>query len=548
MTMTSRLSYTTILLLLCAPTAGTARQVDAAALPDAVADRVVAFYNNPRTIRLADAYVAPGTAISGPVAVLGGRLTLGGRIDGELVVINGDVHVERTAEVTGRITLVGSTIAGPGATALAFDRYREPLRFRQEAGGIARAAPRLADELAAGRELPFGRSELLLTIPNSYNRVEGLPIAIGPRIRIGSRNALTGEALVHYRSAAGIRLDTDQIGYSVRLQQAMGGPAATHFGFRAYSEIVPIEATLTRIEASLATFLLHRDYRDHYERQGWAAYADFGRIGRPYRISFEYRDERHATVAPAQPWSLVDNQEPWRPQPLAAEGTLRSATAGLLYDSRNEPRDPATGWHIRAGLEQGLGGTLRYADGTPAPATFSAGSIDVRWYARLNPWSRIALRTFTAGTLDAGELPAQRQHALGGEGSLPGFQPFRFDCGARASTFDVGETAFHPAYGCDRVALVQFEYQANFPWARRLTERVSGAQSIAHIVRWAAFFNGGRAWTEPSARGAIRTGGNDFSADVGLGLRLGAFGLYWAVPLSGDGSGSNLFLRIGSRI
>jgi hypothetical protein len=525
-----------------------AQQVDLEALPDAVADRVVAFYNDPRTIRLTDAGIPAGTTVTGQVAVLGGRLTLGGVIDGDLLVINGELYVGVGGAVTGSVTLVGSGLAGAGAGALRLQRYREPLRFRQDATGIARAAAPPPEGIAAGRDLGFGRSDLLITIPRSYSRVEGLPIAIGPRIRIGTRTPLTAEALLHYRSVAGVRLDGDRLGWSIRLEQATAVAGQSAVGVRAYSEIVPIESALSRLEASLATFVLHRDYRDHYERRGWSAWARFGRPGSPYDARVEYRDERHAAVAPGQPWSLVDNQEPWRPQPLAASGALRSAAANLTYDTRNELRDPATGWHIRAGLEQGLGGSLGYADGRPVAATFTAGSLDLRRYARLNPWSRLALRAWAAGTLDAGELPAQRQHVLGGEGSLPGFAPFRFDCGARRELVNIDGTAFYPLYGCDHVALVQFEYQANFPWARRLTERVAGLEALAHTVRWSAFFNGGRAWTEPAARGAVRTGGNDFSADAGLGLRLGAFGLYWAVPLSGDGSGFHVFLRIGSRI
>jgi hypothetical protein len=46
-----------------------------------------------------------------------------------------------------------------------------------------------------------------------------------------------------------------------------------------------------------------------------------------------------------------------------------------------------------------------------------------------------------------------------------------------------------------------------------------------------------------------RFGGNaDFSADAGLGIRLGPLGAYWTVPLSGHGHGFNLFVRVAPRI
>ena len=34
----------------------------------------------------------------------------------------------------------------------------------------------------------------------------------------------------------------------------------------------------------------------------------------PYDVQLLYRDERHESVRPESPWSIVDNDEPWRPQ------------------------------------------------------------------------------------------------------------------------------------------------------------------------------------------------------------------------------------------
>jgi outer membrane protein assembly factor BamA len=124
----------------------------------------------------------------------------------------------------------------------------------------------------------------------------------------------------------------------------------------------------------------------------------------------------------------------------------------------------------------------------------------------------------------------------------------QFDCGARDNVVTLDGREFHPYYGCDRVALVQLEYQANFPYARRLAESAGIAASIGHNVRWVAFFDAGRAWIEPAARAGRPGGDTDFSADAGLGLRLGPLGLYFAVPLSGRGQDLNFFVRLGPRI
>jgi hypothetical protein len=534
-------------------------------LPDTVAHRVVAFYNSARTIRLAggETRLAPGSTLSGPVAVLGGPLTVAGRIAGDLVVINGDLRLEAGAEITGEITVVGGSISGQALARIggAISNYRDPLRFRQDAGELIYTPDRLEPELSAGRDFPFGRTDFLIAARRDYNRVEGLPISIGPRVRIGHSNPTLLEGLVIYRSRAGLRIDPDEMGYAIRVEQFLGGGQTARVGLRAYSDITPIETQgLTDRENALSTFVLHRDFRDGYEREGVSAYLRFARSGWPHDLMIEYRDERHRSVPTGSPWSLFDNADPWRPQPAVAEGRLRSIAAHLDYDTRNEIFDPANGWHVQLDLEQGTGGHLR-TPGLRAPgrdsvvlpsrverARFNTASIDIRRYNRLSPDSRLAMRIAAAGSVDGSALPPQRQRALGGEGELPGYRLYEFDCGARNGSLDLRGAPFFPWYGCDRVALVQLEYQAAFPYLSRKAEAIGRALNIEHSVRWVLFFDAGRAWSEDDAAGVRSRGQSDFSADAGAGVRLGGLGFYWTVPLSGSGQGLNFFVRLGRRL
>jgi hypothetical protein len=520
-------------------------------LPDSVAQRVIDFYNAAGTVRLGgDTRVAAGASLTGDVAALGARIDVAGRIAGAIVVINGVLHLEDGGVVTGPVTVVGGSITGD-RTGLrgSVDVHAAPLRYRQ-IGAVLVFRPEPRPPLRAVHRFGGSELDLHLAAGDGYNRVEGLPIVFGPRLRLGRRAPVVVEALAVYRSAAGLRIDPERMGYAVRAERQTGGNIETRVGALLFSEVAPIESGgLSTLENSLATFVLHRDYRDHYDRTGWHGFVRVTPTGTAVVLSLEYRDERHATAPLGSPWSLFDSQSAWRPQPLVAEGTLRSIAARLEYDTRNDSYDPATGWHVRAELEQALGSSLRRADdesGQTLPR-FRTGSVDARRYVRLSPYARVAIRAVATGTLDAGELPPQRQHALGGEGSLPGYASFAFDCGARERIVLVEGETFFPYYGCDRAALVQLEYQANFPFGRRMTERIGGLDAFAHSVRWVAFFNAGRAWTEPSARGN-RRGGEDFSADAGLGLRIGRFGLYWAVPLSRGEDGANFFVRLEPRL
>jgi outer membrane protein assembly factor BamA len=467
--------------------------------------------------------------------------------------------MERGAVVTGGVTVVGGALLGAAGALIGgpVEHFAEPLRYRQDGDGIVVEAAPLRPALAPGREFRFGRTELLIAVRDGYNRVEGLPVSIGPRVRLGSTNPTTLEGLVVYRSAHGFDIEEDGLGYALYAEQYVGGGRSTRLGLRLFSEIVPIDRWgLSDRENSLATFLLHRDHRDEYERKGWSGYARFARPGQPHDVTIEYRDERHRAVAPEQPFTILDNGEAWRPQPLVAEGVLRSLAARYAYDTRNDDVDPAAGWLIRAEVEQGLGGSLVQPGSVllnapesvraqvQARERFTVVQVDVRRYLRVSPYARVALRFFASGSADGTALPPQRQQTLGGEGSLPGYPLFRFDCGARTDRVVLRGHEFFDAYGCDRAAMFQAEFHAGFPLGRRIG-RALGLDTQLGAIRWVAFVDAGRAWTEPGARNG-RTD-EDFAADAGLGVRMGAVGLYWAVPLSRHADGVNFFVRVGRR-
>lgn len=554
-----------IALLFAAAACTHAHAQQPAVLPDSVAVRLVAFYNSDTTTRLgADAHIAAGTTVRGGVALVDGTLTIDGAVEGDVVVINGDLVIRDGARVTGDVTVTGgrTRVEGSGTVAGTVITYREPLPYRFTAAGIAHA-PAVEEGLAAGRDFGFGRTDLLIASHGAYNRAEGLPLAIGPRIRFAGAYPTTARALMIIRTAttseAASELDLDRFGYDVRVEQVIAPAAGLTVGARLYSEVDAIESWGTSDrESALSTFVLHRDMRDHYERDGWSLYTRLQRPGSRYRAELAYRDEHHRAVPPADPFALFYRSRGWRPEPSVGEGDLRMVAADATYDTRNEVRDPSAGWHIRVGLEKGLGGSLDNPGAfdpellamlrRPVRADYITMQTDIRRYARLSPYARLAVRVAGAASLDGEALPPQRQHALGGEGSLPGYRLFEFDCGARINTVDLRGDRYHPYYGCDQVALIQVEYQAGFPFGRRLAREIGITGSVGQLVRWVAFFDAGRAWNEPGAHDGRAGGNDDFSADGGLGLRVGPLGMYWAVPLSGGRDGFNFFIRLGPRI
>lgn len=529
-----------------------------AELPDSIAERVVEFYNRAGTTRLTgNAHIASGNTLHGGLAVLGGVLRIDGVVEGDVVVINGALEVRAGGAIRGTATVVGghAEIDSAGIVANGATVYREALRYRSDGDELVYVPPHLERGLSAGVDLPFGRTDVLVASHGAYNRAEGLAIALGPRVRFSGSHTTTAQALLIARTATATELDARRFGFDVRAEQLINRELGLTLGAQLFSLIAPIEEwSLPDREAALAAFVLRRDYRDHYEREGWSGYARLALPGSPYSLTLEYRDEEHTVAPPADPFTLLNRNDEWRPQPLIAEGALRSVAVLFRYDTRNEQRDPSAGWLLDAALERGLGGGITIPlvpvpgeDVADARSGFLATRIDVRRYARLAPYSRLSLRVVAMGSLDARALPPQRQHALGGEGSLPGYGLFAFDCGARATAIERDGHPYFPYYGCDRLALIQLEYQAGFPFGRRLGQRV-GLGSLAHLARWVAFFDAGRAWIEPAARRGRPGGNDDFSVDAGLGIRFGPIGAYWAVPISGRAEKVNFFVRVEPRI
>ena len=546
------------------------------------AEALLAFWNDSATIHFSGRTRIPaGRTVSGDVAVLEGPLVVAGRIEGRAVVINGDAELLPGATITGELAVVGGSVAMDEGASVGGGIlvYEEALRFRREGERLVYAGPRFVFGEPEARA-PSGQADFLVTTGASYNRVEGLPILFGPIVTTGGSNPLRVRALGVYRTESGVSLDPERMGYIASAEQFIGGRRMFRFGVGFHSLIEPVEDWhLSKLENGLSTFLLRRDYRDHYEREGWSVFAGWASEDLPLALRLELRSERHRTAAVGSPWTLFRTGSGWRPQPLVAEGRLRSVLVDASYDTRSRPDDPATGWYVHGEVER----TFNTRLSTPAAVRptepigfppsftifptetfdgFTAGFLDVRRYNRIGPESRLNFRLLTGGTLDGSPLPPQRQHALGGEGSLPGYDLFRLDCGARRESLFLATSVperpvfgeevpmFVPSYGCDAFALFQAEYRGNLRLrigldADAQEPEPDGSEagwwlSWVTSPEWVVFVDAGRGWSMGDGRD------EEVAVDAGLGLFLQAAGIYAAVPLVGPG-GVNLFVRLGPR-
>lgn len=522
-------------------------------LPRGVAAQLQLIVDDPATLHYeGPASIPAGTVVSSSVVGFDGPLTIAGRVEGHVVVVNADLVLEPGADITGDVTVVAGSLRGGdaatlGGTVTVYGEGFSLYRAGERVFGTRRWGGDRDDD---GRR--WGRSEFLVRVEDSYNRVEGLPLQFGPDIWTGGRSPLHLQALATWRTAAGGPGRTEEFGYVARAEQFLGRDF--RLGATVRSAVEPIEDwTFSGVETSLAAALFHEDLLDHYEREGWSAYARLAPRGSPFDLTVEYRDEKHATVHVRDPWTLFDRDDIWRAQPLVAEGDIRLVAGAAELDFRRGRDFSTRGWLVRAQVQHALDSGLELPDNDMVTARafaddFTTGTLDVRTYQRVGWDAVLGLRAAAGGSAHRRALPPQFQHALGGAGSLPGYANFALDCGARRLLVrrgdDAGEQAFFPGYGCDRFALAQIEYRGGFDV--HIGDRHRSEDWGWHVdssVNWIVFFDAARGW----AYDDVGTTHSGTHYDVGAGVILGGLGIYGAVPLSETDRGLKLFVRLGPR-
>lgn len=558
---------------------GQEQRIRDADLPLWVEEDVIDFFNNEETIHFTGRSRIPSTrSIVGNVAALGGPFTIAGDVEGDLVVVNGDLVFEEGGSVSGDVLIVGGRVLEEelGRISGNLRVFSEPLRYVQRGDRISAARrPRRDTSGRFDQNYSWGDATIILKAGQNYNRVEGLPVIFGPSIRTGGDHPLRLSAWGIWRTEMGLELGEEDFGYLLRAEQTLGARDEVSFGATGFSYVDPIEDWgLSNLEASLSTFLLHKDFRDYYEREGFSGFVNIRLPSLPVELKAEYFKEDHRFMPVAGPWSVTKNKDPWREQPLVAQGEVEFIEGTVVVDTRNSRNDPTDGWYFEARTKHGLGGNLALPAHRTSPESqaallqpleydsdFITGFLDIRSYNRVGPNSSLNIRGILGGTLNDVALPPQFQHAFGGVGSLPGFPAFAGDCGARsvvrgydipAGEIYVRDPVF-PRYGCDQIAVFQAEFRGSlfvdwdFGWDNEgdsWDEDWDWYPRVEMSPDWSVFFNAGQGWTVDGL------GDTDTLMDVGLGLYLGDLGIYYAFPLNEDEGGDrngNFFIRLSRR-
>lgn len=535
--------------------------------PDSVVAEAVARHNDSATTRFFGTFsVGSGTWIRGDVAMYRGTLRVFGRVTGRVTIVNGSLIIGPGAEVDGEILLIGGRFqVQPGGRHTGTLRaFVEPAFVTRTSAGLLQARERqstLGDLASARRSFQAGKLKTTLSLETgaTYNRVEGLPILLGPTFSFPTPNL--GEARIDLRAILRTESDpTDRrepVGFSARGEWEARGAIRGGLGGFWSRTVDPIEdQPLTRGEVGWSTFLFGRDYRDYYEAQGAGGYAFLYPL-RWLRLEASARVQQESSVPASDPVSLRD-PERWRPNPLIDDGHFTLLRGGLDIDTRNSIITPTSGWLVRAWYERGTSGdvapvALPVEVREPVPTfrdyRFQRLWFDVRTYARINAVARANLRVAGGGWVGGDPLPVQRRLSLGGPDPLPGYA-FRAQHCAPPGFNDPGQPAL-----CDRSLLAQAELRFRFrlPLRERLAsqewlvlERLIGRDYVDVVV----FGDMGKAWLSGAGPGRVPNNRlpllGEFSYDAGVGLDIDGLALYLAAPVS-EGWSPRLTLRLQRR-
>jgi hypothetical protein len=561
-------------------------------LPLDVAREAAMLFNTSTGLRVSGPLeIEPGREVHGDVAVLHGPLTIAGHVTGRVIAINSDVVLRASARVDGDMMVVGGEVDGRDVADVAGEIriYRQAMNFREENEAIYAERDTLTDDGQPWwhrweRHRPERSwSKLQVASAGAYNRVEGLPINLGPQIFMPTSWGSTRlDAYAIFRTGSSFSSHEDDLGHNVRGELRIGRLEGFSLGGRLFNTVEGVEPwQLTDLEVGLASFVAHRDYRDYFQRHGASVSASLF-SGRNASLTGSFSDERWLTRGENNPFTLFGGDASWRPNPAMDEGRMHVATGTFVIDTRNDDENPWSGWHIIADFERGTGTLQRVGLTTtptgsgqntttltwsaPTPTVYSRGFLDLRRYNRVSPEGQLNFRALIGGWVSGDPLPLERRLSVDGPGAMPGYGFRTQRAGEDLGTCNVGGSYPGQPALCDRIALVQAEYRGDlhFDFHPDWEDQSFGgaatsgrtARRARHFHRdgsWVVFADAGRGWLVGDPNGTLTYASghipsfSTFRTDLGGGLDFGGVGFYLAKAMADSGEPLRAFVRLRHR-
>jgi hypothetical protein len=301
--------------------------------PERVASVVRSATSRPHAVRAGTGnLVLPRDSVVTTSLIVIGRPTyLSSRVQGDVVVIGGDLFLRTGSEVAGSAVSIGGGVyrtllgtVGGDVESFRDDHYSvvaSPARYELTYHGRGEERPPVF-QLA-------GISGILLP---AYDRVDGVSLPVGALVTLGNR-AVELQPFVTYRSRLGvvdpgltIRIAPER---SLRLDAEVGRATRTNEGW-IYSDLLN----------SAATLAFGNDTRNYFRADGGTARL-IGHVERPGIVFEPFVGGRYEEVRPitavGNVYSFVGRDDVdyiARPNPLVERGEIGSALIGAALEYR----------------------------------------------------------------------------------------------------------------------------------------------------------------------------------------------------------------------
>jgi hypothetical protein len=364
-------------------------------------------------VLIADTVTLPAdSTYSGAVIVIGRRVTVSAPVNGDVIVIGGNLFIHPRARIADRGIAIGGA-AYPSLLASVRDGIESHRDFTFDTGTVAGAL-----ELRY-RDLDVAPTTPVVTLPGidgllmpSYDRSSGLSVPIGALVTL-DRERLTFEPEATYRSQLGL------IDPSVRGELKAGRQIAVtgYAGRETRSNDGWIDSPLSN---TLNTIILGRDTRNWYRASAGDLFVsrrfETSTMTATYRLGGQF--ERASSARPdsfptAGPWSIHGSHSDegmLRGNPQIQGGDITSVIAGARYDW--------TATDIKAHLD--LTGEI------PTSVTNGGhfGQLTIDGQVAFPTFGMQRYRFYVHSILTRGDTaPAQRFGYLGGPGTLGTVEP-----------------------------------------------------------------------------------------------------------------------------
>lgn len=360
-----------------------------------------------------DITIAENSVYNSSIVVKNGTLRVAGTLRGNALVINGDLIVQSTGVIDGNVEVMnGRILKDSGATILGYEeisttRTRSPKVFRKR-----------LFHTSTQFDVPWQAD--LLDIDQfmfRYNRVESIFLGFGSEKKYywdGSRswNAYGflgwGFKSHKWRALLGVSRQyryttnekTDRI-FDVGIE----GYSLTDTKDRWY---------ISTLENTLAALLIHEDFRDYFQREGYTMYIGHYTQSDELKteLKLSLKADEYESMENRVDWALFGGKKHFRYNPPVSDIRMRSFVLSGGLTTVTKTNDGSHGWQLFASTEY-----ARRSLGSDVG--FDQYLLEICRFQPIDSYNNINVR-LRVGTSD-GNVPHQRLFDLGGIGTLNAF-------------------------------------------------------------------------------------------------------------------------------